>query len=254
VTRIVYGINPVLEALRRCPEDIHSVYQARVDVARRARDAKIRTVEEVPDLCRDARVKYSLMERKEMDRQVGSPDHQGLMARMVDFPYVDEDAVLEEIREFAATGSNAPRLYVALDGVQDPRNLGALIRTAAAFGVRALVLPKDRAAPITGASEKAAAGGTFVLPICRVTNLARFCEQAKEAGAWNYAAVMDAPAIGKVPHNFPALLVLGGEGDGVRPTVVKACHIAASVPMAGGMESLNVSVAGAVMMYELGAR
>jgi 23S rRNA (guanosine2251-2'-O)-methyltransferase len=184
----------------------------------------------------------AFVERAMLDRLAGTPHHQGAVAVARPFPY----RALEEL----LGGSLASALV--LDGVQDPRNLGAILRTARATGVGAVVLPRDRSVGVTPAVVSASAGLVFGLPIARVPNLVRGMEALRESGLWTVGLV---PRDGTPLYAFEPpgrlALVAGGEGDGLRTLVRRTCDFTVSLPMAAGVESLNVGVAIAVALYEL---
>ena len=178
----------------------------------------------------------------ELTRLAGSPDHQGVVAEVDPYPYAGADELLEP----------TDGVIVALDQVQDPRNLGAICRSAEAAGASGVVNPDRRSASITAAACKASAGAVEHLAIARVRNLADWLATAKRAGAWIYGADGGAAA----PYDEPdydglAVLVLGGEGKGIRPRVAAACDVIVSIPRAGRVESLNVSAAAAVLLFEV---
>jgi 23S rRNA (guanosine2251-2'-O)-methyltransferase len=177
----------------------------------------------------------------ELNRLAGSPDHQGIVAEVDPYPYADAAALLER----------ADALVVALDQVQDTRNLGAICRSAEAAGATGVVIPSRRSAGITPAACKASAGAVEHLPVARVTNLADWLRVAKDAGAWIHGAEAGAPA----PHSQADLtgkvvLVLGGEGRGLRRRVAEGCDLLVSIPVRGRVASLNVSAAAAVLLFE----
>jgi 23S rRNA (guanosine2251-2'-O)-methyltransferase len=177
----------------------------------------------------------------ELNRLAGSPDHQGVVAEVDPYPYADPSALLER----------PEALVVALDQIQDTRNLGAICRSAEAAGAAGVVVPSRRAAAITPAACKASAGAVEHLPVARVTNLANWLAEAKEAGAWVYGAEAGAQA----PHTQADLtgkvvLVLGGEGKGLRRRVAESCDLLVSIPVRGRVASLNVSAAAAVLLFE----
>lgn len=149
----------------------------------------------------------------------------------------------------APAGGEAPPLVLALDGVTDPHNLGAILRSAAAFGVMAVLVPKDRAAPLNDAAVRASAGAVAHVPVMRVTNLARALRQLRDQGLWTVATGADAPmTLWECDLALPTALVLGSEGRGLRPGVARACDLVARLPLAGPVASLNVSVfAGAAL-------
>ena len=169
--------------------------------------------------------------------------HQGVGAELAEFQYAELEDLL------AAPG---PAFLLVLDGVTDPQNLGALVRSAHALGAGGVVLPKDRAAGVTPAVFKAAAGALEHCPVARVTNLARAVEQMKEAGVWTVALAADGDKdLESLDLSGPIALVLGSEGSGVRPLVRKTCDHVARIGMAGNVGSLNVSAAGAIALHEV---
>jgi 23S rRNA (guanosine2251-2'-O)-methyltransferase len=177
-----------------------------------------------------------------LDGMTGGGRHQGAVARMAPFPYAE----LEDV----ATASDG--CLVALDCVQDPRNLGAILRTAAAVNVGALLLPKDRAVGVTGAALRSSGGYAHRVRIARVTNLARAVDDLKAAGWWAVGLVPGAPRlIFQATLTGRVLLVVGGEGKGIRPLVAAGCDELVSLPMAAGVRSLNAAVAASVALYEM---
>ena len=178
---------------------------------------------------------------EELERICGSPDHQGVVAEVDPYPYADRNALLR-----AECG-----LIVALDQVQDPRNLGAVCRSAEAAGAAGLVIPERRSAEVTAVACKASAGAVEHLAIARVRNLADWLGEAKTAGFWIWGA--DASASAKpweVDLSGPTILVLGGEGSGIRPRVASACDGLLALPAAGRVDSLNVSAAATALLFE----
>ena len=181
------------------------------------------------------------LDQGELSRLAGSPDHQGVVAEVDPYPYADPGALLA-----------APEaLVVALDQVQDPRNLGAIARSAEAAGAEGVVIPSRRSASITPAACKASAGAVEHLRVARVTNLASWLGAAKDAGAWVYGAEAGAAA----PHaqadlTGKVVLVLGGEGKGLRRRVAESCDLLVSIPVRGRVASLNVAAAAAVLLFE----
>ena len=227
---LLSGIHPVIEALRAGrPLD-------RLLVAQGAGGAR---VQEIIDLARRASVPVRFEPRSALDRLAGTPAHQGIVALGAARKYADPDAV--------ATAS----LVVALDGVEDPHNLGAIVRTAHAAGAGAVVIPERRAASLTDVVAKAAAGAIEHIPIVRVTNLNRSLEDFKRRGYWIYGLDEHAPtAYTEAEYASPAVLVLGGEGKGLHEQVRKHCDLLVRIPMAGHIPSLNVSVAAGVFLFE----
>jgi 23S rRNA (guanosine2251-2'-O)-methyltransferase len=177
----------------------------------------------------------------ELERMCGSPDHQGVVAEVDPYPYADPNQLLR--REGA--------LIVALDEVQDPRNLGAVCRSAEFAGAAGVVIPERRSAEVTAVACKASAGAVEHLEIARVRNLADWLAGAKKAGFWIWGADAEATdAPWSADLSGPTILVLGGEGKGIRPRVAAACDGLLGLPRAGRIESLNVSSAAAAVLFE----
>ena len=184
--------------------------------------------------------------RAQLDKRVASDRHQGIAARWRLPESLDEADLLGLIEK-----ASAPPLILVLDGVQDPHNLGACIRTAAAAGVLAVVVPKDRAVGLTPTVLRASAGMAAKLPLVRVTNLARALEGLKKAGVWIGGAAGEATtSIYQADLKGPLAIVMGSEGDGLRELTRKTCDYLWKIPIASGVESLNVSVATGVFLFE----
>jgi 23S rRNA (guanosine2251-2'-O)-methyltransferase len=178
---------------------------------------------------------------EELERLCGSPDHQGMVAEVDPYPYADPNALLQ--KEGA--------LLVALDQVQDPRNLGAVCRSAEFAGGAGLVLPERRSAEITAVACKASAGAVEHLDIARVRNLADWLADARAADFWIWGADAEASqAPWATDLSGPTVLVLGGEGKGIRPRVASACDGLVALPRGGSINSLNVSSAAAALLFE----
>lgn len=236
---LIFGVNAVSEMLKGAPSEIVEILlSANSDRAvMRAIDGEARR--------RNLAVVY--VDSHRLDRLVAGQRHQGVVARTRPYRYLSFEEVLERT---AAPGANERILL--LDGVTDPRNLGALIRTADATGVRHIVLPKDRSADVTPIVAKAAAGATSYVGIAKVTNLRRAIRALKESEFWVVGLeVQQSQTI--YERQFPAKLaiVLGSEGGGVRPVNLRECDFVVSIPMIGAVSSLNVSVAAGVFLYEL---
>lgn len=238
--RHVYGVNPVLEALRVRADEVERLYitegqlgsKAAAEILSRARDAGIR-VERVP--------------RERLASLAEGGVHQGVVAELRGFQYAELADLLE-----AAEESGRPALLVVLDGIQDPHNLGAIIRSAHALGAHGVVIAKDRAVPVTGLVAKASAGAVEHCPIARVVNISRALEELKEAGVWVAAADVDSQEpLWKARLDGPLAIVVGAEGAGVRDGVLKHCDFRLRIPMAGQVGSLNASVSAAILLYEV---
>lgn len=182
---------------------------------------------------------------EELEQMVGSPDHQGVVAEVDPYPYADPAGLLSQRSE------DEDPLLLALDQVQDPRNLGAVARSAEVAGITGLVIPERRSATVTAACCKAAAGAVEHLQIARVRNLADWLAEAKQSGFWVWGADAEASQ-----HHFdtdltgPTVIVMGGEARGLRPRVAAACDSLMSIPERGRIESLNVSAAASVLLFE----
>ena len=226
------GIHPVREALRAGrPLD-------RILIAKGSTGPR---VQEIVDLARERRVPVRFEAREMLDRAAMGVSHQGVVA----FGSAERFATLEE--SIAVKG-----LIVVLDGVEDPHNLGAIVRTAHAAGASAIVIPERRAAGLTEAVARAAAGALAYLPVVRVTNVNRSLETLKESGYWIYGLDERGEHIyDQVEFTAPTAIVLGGEGKGLHEHVAKHCDYLVRIPMpTGGVASLNVSVAAGVMLFE----
>lgn len=235
---VVYGRNPVL-ALLRGPE-------RRTDELAVLAGAS-GALAEVVALARRAGVKVSFRTREQLTAIAGSDRHQGVVARVAAAAYVDVEALLripEERRE--------EPFFLVLDQIQDPRNLGAILRTADAFGVHGVIIPKHHQVGLTGAVARAAMGALGGVGVARETNIVLTLEKLKKSGIWIYGGSIDG---GIFPWSAdlrgPACLVLGSEGEGLRPLVARTCDVILTIPMAGRVGSLNVAAAAAVLAYEV---
>ena len=222
---IIYGVRPVIEALRSRRRKVFEVLDAVGDKGVEAAAGTV-PVTRVP--------------RSRVDELARGGVHQGVLARVGPYPY----SGLEEIISVPWP------LVLVLDGVTDPRNLGAVLRAADGAGASGVVIPKDRAVGVTAAAVKASAGASEHVRVARVTNLKRAVARMKEAGLWVYAAEAGGTPYTKRDLAGPVALVLGSEGRGVRRLVREACDGEVSIPMLGAVQSLNVSVAAAVLLYE----
>ncbi len=237
-TDLLYGLHPVLEALRAPDRELHRIYLER---GRRGR-----VVEEILELAGTRHVPVAFETREGLDRRAGTARHQGAIGVAAAKPYVSLDDLLE-----SAGKLDAPLLLV-LDGIEDPHNLGAILRTAEAAGAQGVILPTRRAVGLTAPVAKVSAGAIEHLPVARAVNLSQAIERLKEARFWIYG--LDAKgtrSYTEVDYRGPVALVVGGEGRGMRPLVAGRCDGTVRIPMQGKVESLNVSVATAVVLYEI---
>ena len=235
---MIYGMNPVLEALRGS----RRAFELFVAVG-----ANDRRLEKLLKLAEEKGVPVRHRDKRDIARLCGTEHHQGVALRVEGFPYTDLADVVEQWRN---TGTNG--LMLVLDGIQDPHNLGALIRTAACAGANGVIIPRDRAAAVTPTVEKSSAGAVETIPIAQVTNIAQTLAELKEAGFWIYGAVGEAAEpVFRQDLTGNVALVIGSEGEGLRPLVRKACDLLVAIPLQGGVSSLNASVAGGVLMFEV---
>lgn len=235
---LVFGVNPVREALR----GVRQVFELYVQST--ATDHRL---DKILELARERGVRVIRREREDLTRLCGSSHHQGMALKVAPFAYADLDDLI------AAAGHNGSAGFLlVLDGIQDPHNLGALIRTAACAGADGVVIPRDRACGITPAAEKASAGAVETIPVAQVTNIAQALETLKKAGYWVYGLTGEAEtSLYTVDFSGHTALVIGGEGEGIRPLVRKQCDVLLSIPLYGGVGSLNASVAGGIALYEV---
>jgi 23S rRNA (guanosine2251-2'-O)-methyltransferase len=231
---ILYGLHPVEEALRSGTRKFDHVC-----VARERRDPRL---QRVIDACRENGVRVRPESREELTRLAKTTGHQGVVAIVRERDFLE----LEDLFE-----GPEPRLLLALDGVEDPQNLGALLRTADASGVDGIVVTERRAAPLSAVAVKASAGAAEHVRIARVVNLVRALEQLKERNIW-CVGLDERGSISYDEYDFTSntVIVLGREGEGLHELVRRTCDHLLKIPMAGRVPSLNVSAAGAVVMFE----
>ena len=235
---VVYGWHAVSKLLERNPAAIVSLQVAAGDERRAS--AMI-------EAAAAAGVRVDRMKRAELDGRYPDAVHQGVAAVLQS---AVQPLTERELPGFL-DGLAEPAFLLVLDGVQDPHNLGACLRTADAAGVHAVIVPRDRAAGITPVVHKVACGAVQSVPVFAVTNLARALRLLKETGIWLYGASDDAPqAVYATELTGPLALVLGGEGGGLRRLTAELCDFRLAIPMAGVVESLNVSVAAGVLLFE----
>ncbi len=238
--RVVYGIHPVLEVLRVRAAEVERVLV--VDGA-----LPSRMTGEVLALAQAAGVRVERVAKERLALVAEGGVHQGVAAQLKAYAYAE----LEDLLALART-ANQPPLLVVLDGIQDPHNLGAIIRSAHALGAHGVVLGRDRAVGVTAAVAKASAGAVEHLRVARVTNISRALEELKAEGLWVAAAdpAGDTPLF-NAPLDGPLALVVGAEGEGVRPGVLGHSDFRLRIPMAPGSASLNAAVAAALLLYEV---
>jgi len=232
------GIHAVKEAL-----EAHRAID-RIAIAKGRQDTR---VEEIVQLARKQGIPVRFEERANLDRLANAKDHQGVVALAA----ARAAATLEDILASANSGRGQAGLIVLLDGVEDPHNLGAIVRTALAAGAHGVVIPERRAAGLTDTVARASAGALAHLPVAKVTNLARAMEELKEAGYWLVGLDERADkSYTDVDYTSPVAIVLGSEGQGLHELTRKRCDFVVSLPTTGPVQSLNVSVAAGVVLFE----
>jgi 23S rRNA (guanosine2251-2'-O)-methyltransferase len=237
--RYVYGVNPVLESLRAHAERVERLFVTEGQLAAKA-------AAEIFSRARDSGIRVERVPRERLAAMADGGVHQGVVAELRGFEYAELEDLLE-----AAEKSGRPALLVVLDGIQDPHNFGAIIRSAHAMGAHGVIIAKDRAVPVTGVVAKASAGAVEHCPIARVVNLSRVLEELKEAGVWIAAADPHSnQPLWSARLDGPLALVVGAEGAGVRQGVLEHCDFRLGIPMLGQVGSLNASVSAAILLYE----
>ncbi|MBI3179495.1 MAG: 23S rRNA (guanosine(2251)-2'-O)-methyltransferase RlmB, partial [Deltaproteobacteria bacterium] len=222
----VYGRHPVAELLRGRPREVQKLYLA---TAGHATD-----LADLSRLAQRHRIPVVVVPKHALDDLVGQVPHQGAAALVQAFAYAE----IEDLLAAASARGEAP-LLVALDQIQDPQNLGSLVRSTLALGGHGVFFPKDRSAEVTPAVVKASAGATSHLPIARVTNLRRALEELKQAGVWVMGAVADGgELLAHVDLKEPCAIVIGSEGQGLRRLTAETCDVLVRIPMSGKLGSL----------------
>jgi len=237
---IIYGKNPVLELLSNPSSQIEEIYLSR--------DSKRNETSEIIEKASSRRIKVAGVSREEISDLCHTRSHQGIAARVKDFEYSDLSDLLSRGRK-----KGGPILIIILDHLEDPQNLGAIIRTADVLGANGVVIPKDRAASVTPAVIKASAGAVNHLPVSRVVNLATVIRDLKKEGVWIVGT--DSSSNVRVQDqdlkNLDIALVIGNEGKGIAQKIKSECDFLVSIPQSGKVSSLNASVAAGIMMYEI---
>jgi 23S rRNA (guanosine2251-2'-O)-methyltransferase len=234
----VYGLHAIGAVLEKAPERLLELWMAEPRDDARARELK--------DCARAMGIRIQAASAESLTKLVGDVVHQGAVAAVRPLRPWDEHDLMWELSQI----SGDPLLLV-LDGVTDPHNLGACLRTADAAGVHAVIIPKDRSAPVDGVARKVAAGAAEFVPVASVTNLARTLDLLKEQAIWVVGTEGEAPqSLYQADLNRRLALVLGAEGSGMRRLTRERCDFVVRIPMAGQIESLNVSVAAGVALFE----
>lgn len=233
----VFGWHAVDAVLKREPERL-----LRVWIQTGRQDKRVKSVTEALD---GLGVRWSVVHRRELDERV-SGVHQGVVAEVAESREWTEADLLAQL-----ASSNKPPFLLVLDGVTDPHNLGACMRTADAVGIQAVIVPKDKSASLTPVARKVACGAAETVPFVRVTNLARFLRELKDQGVWLIGTAGESDAnLFQADFKGPVALVMGAEGKGMRRLTREHCDQLVNIPMLGHVDSLNVSVATGVCLYE----
>jgi 23S rRNA (guanosine2251-2'-O)-methyltransferase len=237
--QIIYGINPVLEALKADRPWLNKIV-----IAEGRHGTPLRSIQQ---LAREKGVPVQVRVKEVLTKLAGRENHQGVIGLLAGFPYSTFEDLLRISR------SRPGRICILiLDSVEDPQNLGSLIRTGEACGVTGVILPRDRAAGVTPAVVKASAGAAVHIPVARVTNLVNALEDLKKEGFWIVGADSRAEkSLYEMRFDMNVGLVIGSEGRGIRPLVLKKCDFTVSIPMRGKISSLNAAVAGALILFEI---
>jgi len=238
--RILFGFHAVLSRLRQ-----HGASVQEILIDRDRLDARMKDLLKMAEA---AGVRTMEVDRARLDGIAGmNGRHQGVIARVVDTPIPYKD-----IHDILESDLTEPPFFLILDGVEDPHNLGACLRVADAMGVHAVIAPKDRAVGLNATVRKVASGAAETVPFIAVTNLARTIRELKEAGVFVVGTTMDAPSnLLNIKLDGPIAIVLGAEGDGIRRLTAETCDALVTIPMFGSVESLNVSVASGICLYEV---
>ncbi|NIO04247.1 MAG: 23S rRNA (guanosine(2251)-2'-O)-methyltransferase RlmB [Proteobacteria bacterium] len=236
--QVIYGINPVIEALQVPQTEIKEILIAH---------GRNRKIGQIVGLAEKQQIQIRYRERNELSTIAKSRFHQGVVAVVEDYRYA---TVEEIIGKWKKSGSKA--LILVLDSIQDPQNLGACIRTANVCGAHGVIIPKDRAAKITPAVVKASAGATALTSVVRITNISSTLKRLKQEGIWIVGTAGGAEkSLYQQDLTEDLAVVIGSEGRGIRPLVLRNCDLIVSIPMSGEISSLNASVAAGIVLYEI---
>jgi 23S rRNA (guanosine2251-2'-O)-methyltransferase len=240
-SNLIYGVNAVVEALRAGTRQIESI-----TILESARPDRLKSLIE---LARQKSVPVHRVPRLDLDRTLGEVRHQGVVARIAAARYTGADDLLETLE--AKIGSSDPPLVLGLDAIEDPRNMGSILRTAECAGVHGVFIAERRAVGLTGVVAKVAAGALEYVPVARVTNLVRLIEHLKARNIWVVGAAGEArQSYTDWDWTLPAAIFLGSEGHGLHRLVREHCDTLVRIPVCGKLDSLNVSVAAGVLLYE----
>lgn len=233
----IEGRNPIIEALRG---------DRAIDKIMISNSSKEGSIKKIIGMAKEKNIVIQYVDKHKLDEISTSHSHQGVIAVVSDYKYYE----LEELLEIANKKGEDP-FFIILDEITDPHNLGTIIRTADAVGAHGVIIPKRRSVHITSVVAKASAGAVEYVPVCKVTNIVNTIKQLKKEGLWIAAADMDGEVFYEQNLTGPLALVIGSEGFGVSRLVKQNCDFVVKMPMVGNVSSLNASVAGGILMYEI---
>jgi 23S rRNA (guanosine2251-2'-O)-methyltransferase len=233
---IIIGRNPVMEALKSGRE---------IEKLMILKDAE-GSIKKIIGMAKEKKLHYQLVDKAALERIADGRVHQGVAAVVSNYEYCDVEDLLEKARE-----KGEDPFLIILDGIEDPHNLGAIIRTADGAGAHGIIIPKRRAAGITDVVAKASAGAVEYVPVAKVSNIAQTVDKLKELGVWVGACDMGGTEYHKADLRGKIALVIGAEGEGISRLVKEKCDFSLSIPMCGTISSLNASNAAAILMYEV---
>lgn len=234
---IIEGRNPVIEAIKNDRE---------IDKIMIANGAKEGSIKKITAMAKEKNIIIQYVDRNKLDEISTSHSHQGVIANVSEYKYFELDDLIQNAKD-----KGEDPFFIILDEITDPHNLGSIIRTADAVGAHGVIIPKRRSVHITPTVAKASAGAVEYVPVCKVTNIVNTIKTLKEHGLWIAAADMDGQIFYEQNLTGPIGLVIGSEGFGISRLVKKNCDYIVKMPMVGNVTSLNASVAGSILLYEI---
>lgn len=234
---IIEGRNPVIEAIKNDRE---------IDKIMIANGAKEGSIKKITAMAKEKNIIIQYVDRNKLDEISTSHSHQGVIANVSEYKYFELDELIQNVKD-----KGEDPFFIILDEITDPHNLGSIIRTADAVGAHGVIIPKRRSVHITPTVAKASAGAIEYVPVCKVTNIVNTIKTLKEHGLWIAAADMDGQTFYEQNLTGPICLVIGSEGFGISRLVKKNCDFIVKMPMVGNVTSLNASVAGSILLYEI---
>jgi 23S rRNA (guanosine2251-2'-O)-methyltransferase len=237
-TDLIWGINPILEYIKTKPDQIKEI-----GVLQSKSNSR---VQQIIDLARQNNIKLQFKTSLNVPNIGQHINHQGVVAKITTHPFVDLEELLARTSE-----ESQPPFFLALDSIQDPHNLGAIIRSAGAAGVSGIIIPRDRSASLSGTTAKVSAGAIAHVTVCMVTNLVNALKKLKETNVWVVGSDTTSDIFYEKDLTGPICLVIGSEGKGLRPLVKEQCDFLVSIPMQSSLDSLNASVAASILLFEV---